>query len=52
MGCFFAVRKSIVHGFMVQQRINELTQRPLMSLADAVDVLVKNGIIKTADYWA
>ena len=35
----------------VQQRINELTKPQLMSLADAVNVLVAKGIINTPDYW-
>jgi len=35
----------------VQRRINELKGPQLMSLADAVNVLVAKGIVNTPDYW-
>jgi len=35
----------------VQQRINELSKPKLMTIKDAVDILVAKGIVNTPDYW-
>ena len=50
---YFAEYNKTVDDFRwaVQQRINELKGSQLMSLADAVNVLVAKGVVNTPDYW-